>query len=90
MTYLEILIELEQINLKNKFVLEFEKLTSPTLVLLIKANTKIYSSAAMIRSLMKHYEPESEKWLFWQKVLVYLMTPQFARKNNLQLTKTSI
>jgi hypothetical protein len=84
MNYDEILKELQEVNLKDKFISEFEDYVNPELLDMIKKNNKIKSTASLIRTLLKKWENESEEWLYWQKVLFYFMTPRFARdKNNL-------
>lgn len=86
MTYNEILNELQEVNLKDKFVSEYENFESPTLLIMLKETDKISSTANLIRSLMKKWEIETENWIYWQKVMFYFMTPVFARKEN-QLPK---
>ncbi len=82
MTYDEIVSELEEIGLKSEFVKEFEQSVSKKLLSMFKETDKINSVGNLIRSLMKQYENESERWLFWQKVLFYFITPKFARVKN--------
>jgi len=84
MTYLEILKELEEVNLKEKFTSEFENYINESLFVMIKETDKIKSTASLIRMLLKKWENESEDWLFWKKAMFYFMTPIFVRdKNNL-------
>lgn len=80
MTYEEILKELEEVNLKEKFTSEFESFIDAKLLSMIKETDKIHSVGSLIRLLMNKWENESKQWLYWQKVLVYFMTPEFARK----------
>ncbi len=86
MTYNEILNELQEVNLKDKFVEEYEEYAGEKLLILLKESDKIKSTAGMVRSLIKKYENESTAWLYWQKVMFYFMTPVFARKEE-QLPK---
>ena len=84
MTYNEILNELQEVNLKDKFISEYENYANPKLLVMLKETDQIHSTGRLIRMLLKKWENESEKWLYWQKVLIYFMTPTFARdKNNL-------
>ena len=82
MTYNQVLSDLKKVGLKAKFISEFEKHESQLLIKMFKETDKIHSTGALVRILMKHYENESEIWLYWQKVLFYFMTPQFARIKN--------
>lgn len=86
MTYNEILIELQEVNLKDRFVSEYENFESSSFLKRLKETDKISSTANLIRSLMKKWEIETENWIYWQKVMFYFMTPVFARKEN-QLPK---
>jgi hypothetical protein len=84
MRYNEILSELQEVNLKEKFISKFEDYVNLELLDMIKKTDKIKSTASLIRTLLKKWENESEEWLYWQKALFYFMTPRFARdKNNL-------
>jgi len=82
MTYKQILKELNEIGLKKEFTSEFENYISPELLKMFKDTDKINSTANLIRLLLKKYEIESKKWLEWQKVLIFFMTPKFARNIN--------
>lgn len=82
MTYEEILKELEEVNLKDKFTSVFEDRISSELLKMIQKTDKIHSTGAMVRSLMKHFENESDEWLYWQKVFLYFITPVFKRELN--------
>jgi len=79
MTYKEVLKELDEVNLKEKFTSEYEGFISDVLLHKVKETNKIASVGSLIRSLMIFYVNESKEWLFWQKALVYFMTPKFAR-----------
>ena len=84
MTYKEILKELSEVNLENEFAYEFEKSITDSLLFKIKNTNKIYSTASLIRALLTKYNVDSEKWIYWQKVLLYFMAPYFVKdKNNL-------
>ena len=80
MSYEEILKELEEVNLKEKFTSDFEKLASNGYLKLVKKSNKINSTGSLLRSLISFYEYKSEKWNYWQQVLIYFMNPIFARK----------
>jgi len=82
MTYEEILKELEEVNLKEKFTSIYENICSDELLKMIKETNSLNSTATMIRCLLKHFKNESEDWLYWQKVLFYFMTPIFQRNLN--------
>lgn len=81
-SYDEVLIELDLVGLKSKFIIEFEIYQSEEFFKLLKATNKISGPGSLIRLLMKTFEVESINWLFWQKVLVYFMTPDFCRVKN--------
>lgn len=80
MTYKEVLKELDEVNLKEKFTSEYEGFISDVLLVKVKETDKIHSAGSLIRSLLIFYINESEEWIYWQKVLVYFMTPKLARK----------
>lgn len=80
MTYEEILKELEEVDLKEKFASSYEGFINKDLLERLKSTDKIYSTGSMIRSLMIFYINESEDWIYWQKILIYFMTPKFTRK----------
>ena len=82
MTYKEILKELEEVNLKEKFISEFESFISPELLSMLQMADKLNSTGSLIRILIKKWKNESSEWLYWQKVLFYFMTPKFARNEN--------
>lgn len=82
MTYKDCLLELKSIGLKTRFVNEYEKLESPTLLLMFKKTDKIHGTANLIKNLMKLYEEESKSRLFWKNVFFYFITPNFARIKN--------
>lgn len=82
MTYKQILKELNEVGLKKEFTSEFENYISTELLQMFKDTDKIKSTAGLIRLLLKKYEIESEKWLEWHKVLIFFMTPKFARNIN--------
>lgn len=82
MTYEEILKELDEVNLKEKFTSEFESFISEKLLSMFKESNKIHSTGSLLRSLIHYYEYKSEKWQYWVDVLHYFMTPEFARKEN--------
>ena len=79
MNYNQIISELADVDLKDKFVLEFESFASPELLVKMSTTDKIKSTASVIRFLMGKWDNESEQWLYWQKVLFYFITPKFAR-----------
>jgi len=82
MTYNEILKELNDVDLKERFTSEFEKHIGVSLLKAVKKTDKLKSVGSMVKYLMTKYEQESEEWLFWQKVMFYFMTPSFARIKN--------
>jgi len=82
MSYEEILKELDKVNLKDKFILKFEACINTDLLEMIRQTDKINSTGSLIRSLMIFLENESEEWVHWQKVLIYFMTPDFAKIKN--------
>ena len=82
MSYSEILNELNSIGLKDRFVSEYESVISEKLLSLVKNSNEIHSAGSMIRGLLSNYKHESETWVFWQKVLIYFMAPDFARVKN--------
>lgn len=82
MTYEEVLTELQEVDLKEKFASLYEGYTSESLLKMMKGTDRLHSTAGMIRGLMKYMTNESEEWLYWQKVLFYFMTPIFARKRD--------
>ena len=82
MRYEEILKELEEVNLKEKFTSVYEGFVSDSFLERLRNTDKIHSTGSLIRSLLIFFENESEEWLYWQKVLFYFLTPKFARKEN--------
>jgi hypothetical protein len=82
MSYEEILKELEEVNLKDKFTSVYEGFVSDSFLERLRNTDKIHSTGSLIRSLLIFFENESEDWIYWQKILVYFMTPKFARKEN--------
>ena len=82
MSYEEILKELEEVNLKDKFTSVYEGFVSDSFLERLRNTDKIHSTESPIRSLLIFFENESEEWLYWQKVLFYFMTPVFERKEN--------
>ena len=82
MRYEEILKELEEVNLKEKFTSVYEGFVSDSFLERLRNTDKIHSTGSLIRSLLIFFENESEDWIYWQKILVYFMTPKFARKEN--------
>lgn len=80
MTYEEILKELDEVNLKDKFTSIYETNTSENLLKMVKETDRLGGTGTLIRFLMDFLENESEEWLYWQKVLFYFITPKFARK----------
>lgn len=81
-SYDEVLIELDSVGVKSKFIIEFEICQSEEFLKMLKETNKISSPGSLIRSLIKKFEAESINWLFWQKVLIYFMTPDFCRVKN--------
>lgn len=82
MTYQEILKELKEVDLKEKFTSSYEGFVSNEFLEKLRNTDKIHSTGSLIRSLMIFYVNESKEWIYWQKVLFYFMTPKFARKQN--------
>ena len=82
MTYQDILKELEEVDLKEKFTSSYEEFVSNEFLEKLNTTDKIHSTGSLIRSLMIFYVNESKDWIYWQKVLFYFMTPVFARKEN--------
>lgn len=80
MKYQEILKELEEVGLKEKFASSYEEFVSDEFLVKLRNTDKIHSTGSIIRSLMIFYVNESEEWIYWQKVLVYFMAPEFTRK----------
>jgi hypothetical protein len=80
MKYLEILNELRELNLDSLFDKELKQEAKESVYLRVRSTDKIYSTASLIRHLLRYYNYNSEKWLFWQEVLIYFMTPTFARE----------
>lgn len=80
MTYEDIKIELKEQNLQEKFCSLFEAIIDPKLLKLVKESDKIHSTAGLIRILMRSLKPASEEWHEWLKVLIFFMSPIFARK----------
>ncbi len=82
MTYKEILIELEAVNLSFKFTADFESNCTKQFLDKIKLTDKIYSTSSLLRCLISFYEFKSEKWEFWKNVLHYFMMPDFLKDKN--------
>ena len=82
MRYSEILNELDEVNLKDKFTSIYETNTSETILKMVKETNKLGGTGTLIRFLMDFLENESEEWLYWQKVLFYFITPKFSRRRN--------
>lgn len=82
MTYEEILKELEEVNLKEKFTYDFEKNVSKGLLKKLKETDKINSTGSLIRHLIHCFEFKSENWEYWRDVLHYFMTPDFVKDKN--------
>lgn len=82
MTYNQILKELAVVNLKKKFTTDFENYVDKSLLNKLKDTNKIYSTGAIIRTLISYLEYNSKKWEYWTKILNYFMTPVFARDLN--------
>lgn len=79
MTYEEIISELKSVNLDQEFTDEFESYISLELLDLLKNTDKINSVGSLIRLLLKKWSPETEKWIYWHKILFYFMNPDFAK-----------
>ncbi len=82
MTYKDILKELKEVGLKEKFTSSYEGFVSKEFLDKLRNTDKIHSTGSLIRSLMMFYINESKEWIYWQKILFYFMTPKFARKEN--------
>ncbi len=82
MKYEEILQELEEVGLNEKFTSDFENNASKGLLKKLKETNKINSTGSLIRHLIHCFEFKSENWEYWQKVLIYFMTPDFVKDKN--------
>lgn len=89
MRYEEILKEIESVNLKEKFIADFESNCTETFLGKIKKTDKINSTASLLRILIKFYEYRSEDWEFWKNVLNYFMMPDFV-KDKIKLANEKI
>lgn len=81
MTYTQILDELEEVGLREKFQTLFESLIRPTLLDKVKETDKLYSVTSVLRTMIEHLEDGSEECLYWLQVLYYFWTPKFAREH---------
>lgn len=82
MTYNQIISELNEIELGSDFDKEMRLLCRDTLLEKLQVSDRIHSTGSLIRHLISYYEYDSEKWLYWQKVLFYFMTPDFMKDKN--------
>lgn len=82
MTYEECLKELEEINIKEDFVKEFEALVDPSFLLKLKEMETISSTANLVRHLLRKFKEDSKEWIKWYEVFRLLITPEFARSKH--------
>jgi hypothetical protein len=82
MTYEKCLEDLKAINLKNKFIADFESIDkNKNLILMLKNTDKIFSAGSLIRTLIASLEYQSEKYFFWVEAYQFFITPEFERKS---------
>ena len=81
MTYKECLDELEIIGLKEDFIKEYEPLVDDSFLIKLKEMTTISSAANLIRQLLSKLKEYTNEYKKWHSVFIYLITPEFARKN---------